>query len=140
MPDDLVSLVSILDRLHNIFGGTIQIEWVMDNVGRIIVLQMEFLPTAQTKDSESREKNGRVVAVSIASKKDIEGAVAEIQGTEEALRLAIGSEIDLKSFQGELFTMVVRFGGRIREISLANPVSPSSHFANICRHFGIRLV
>lgn len=140
VPDDLVSLVSILDRLHSVFSGTIQIEWVMDNVGRIIVLQMEFLPTAQTKDSEGREKNGRVVEVSIASEKDIERAVAEIQGTEEVLRLAIGSEIDLKSFQGELFTMVVRFGGRIREISLANPVSPSSHFANICRHFGIRLV
>ena len=139
-PDNLVSLVSILDRLHEIFGGTIQIEWVMDNTDRIIILQMEFLPTTLAEDDESRKESARAVKVSINSVQDIKEAVAAIQRTAEVIRLVIGSEIDLKSFQGELFTMVMRFGGRIKEIRLANPVSPSSHFANICRYFEIRLI
>jgi hypothetical protein len=140
VPDGLVSLVSVLDRLHNVFGGAIQVEWVMDNASRIIILQMEFLPIATSEDTDDRTTKAQAVEVSINSEKDIETASTEIQNTEEAVRLAIGPEIDLKSFQGELFTMVVRFGGRVREIQLANPVSPSSHFANICRHFRIRLV
>jgi len=140
VPDDFVSLVSVIDRLHSVFGGAIQVEWVMDDNGRIIILQMEFLPTATSADTDDRTTETQAVEVSINSEKDIEIASAEIQNNEGAVRLVIGPEIDLKSFQGELFTMVVRFGGRVREIRLANPVSPSSHFANICRHFGIRLV
>lgn len=139
-PDNLASLVSILNRLHSVLGGTIQIEWVMDNTGRIVVLQMEFLPTIQAEDDESRERNERVVKVYINLQEDITKAITEIRGTEESIQLVIGSAIDLKSFQGELFVMVVRLGQRVKEIALAKPVSPSSHFANICRHFGIKLV
>lgn len=139
-PDSLGSLVSILNRLHDVFDGAIQIEWVMDNTGRIIVLQMEFLPTAQAKDNESQGKNELMAEVVINSEEDVKEAAAVIQETNGVVRLMIGSEIDLKSFQRELFTLVVRFGGRVGEIRLTNPVSPSSHFANICRHFGIRLV
>lgn len=140
VPDDFVSLVSALDRLHNVFGGAIQVEWVIDDTSRIIILQMEFLPTSTSEDTSDGTTEAPAVEVFISSGKDIEATSVEIQNTEEAVRLVVGSEIDLKSFQGELFTMVVRFGGRVREIKLANPVSSSSHFANICRHFGIRLV
>jgi hypothetical protein len=136
-PDDLVSLVSILDRLHNVFGGIIQVEWVMDEMSKIIILQMEFLPTKISKDIDD-ETTKAAVEVFINSEKDIETAFAEIQNSEKVVRLVVGPEMNLKSFQGELFTMIVRFSGRVREIQLANPVSPSSHFANICRHFGIK--
>lgn len=140
VPDDFTSLVSILDRLHEVFGGTIQIEWVLDNAGKIIVLQMELLPTTPSEDRERDKANTEAIEVSVDSMEDIDGVIAEIQRTDGDIRLVIGSEVDLGSFHGELIAMVMKLGKRIKEISHANRISHSSHLANICRHFGIRLV
>lgn len=142
VPHDLIPLVSTLERLHNIFGGAIQTEWTMDNTGKVIILQMEFMPTMSLEDSRDQRGNEQITALPISSPADIRKTIALVETRESshALRLVISHEIDARSFQGELFMMVVRLGRRIKEISLANQVSPSSHFANICRHFGIRLI
>ena len=138
IPRNFISLVTILNRLHDVFGGMIQVEWVMDSSDRIIILQMEFMPIKTHRNEVDLGNDERIVEAQINSITDVRQI--EAQKSSDALRIIIGSEIDAKSFQGELFAMVVRLGRRIREIKLSKPISPSSHFANICRHFGIKIL
>ncbi len=141
-PERLASVVSILQLLHDVLGGAIQIEWVMNANNIVIVLQLEFMPM-QTLENHKERNDRQVIEVPINSLTDITHAVPmiESQKSDEIARLVIGPEASSSHlFQGELFTMVVRLGCRVGEIKLAKAVSPSSHFANICRYFGIRLV
>jgi len=134
-PDEIRPVVETLARLSEIYGD-VQIEWAMTS-GGLKIFQMERLISPDVPTASTLRQAGFTVA--IGSVADMERTVAILQSSDALAGLVLG-EINLDVFQGALFTLIAQCGNRIAEIRLSHPVSPSSHFANICRHFGIKLI
>lgn len=133
--DSLSAEISeIFGELESVFDH-IQIEWVraIDNVQ---LLQMDFL---HQRPVSTKAKEPSDFTISLGSLKEVVVIERELQKRAGFVSLMLGSGIKLDSFQGELFSLIARFGQRICEVRTESAVTETSHFANICRHFGIRL-
>lgn len=128
-------VVKLLRDIGNIFDQ-IQIEWIVQKSG-IQILQMEILPIKAEK--ERIEKDIPTIKVEINSKQDFSNLENILRNRQEKVLLQIGKAINPSTFQGELFTAIAQYGKRIKEIHLDQEISPSSHFANICYFFGIKI-
>lgn len=125
----------IFGDLERVFGH-IQIEWVKSN--KIIqLLQLDLL--AQTSASAVQTKPCDFT-IRIRSTEEMGGLEQKLKVHQGTAAVILGPEIKLDSFQGELLSLIARFGQRIGEVRTTGRVTETSHFANICRHFGIRLL
>lgn len=138
-PKELQCVAQVLEKLRFVFERDIQIEWVLVRDNRVIVLQMEFLPKKDFAVNEGIVADDQLLEIIVNSQEDVK-RMSSLFTAYAPLRLVIGPQINSRTFQGDLFTAVISLGEKVKEISFSNPISPSSHFANICRHFGIRIV
>jgi hypothetical protein len=116
--------------------GQIQIEWVKKEP-RIQILQMEVLPT-ELQEKEVKQYTP-IVTINLHSRQDYANLEDILKYREERILLWVGRTIDLGKFQGELLAIIAQYGRRIKEVHLDREISPSSHFVNICRYFGIEI-
>lgn len=129
-------VVSSLDVMRRAYGP-VTIEWQEGADGHLTILQMERLPRRNGKPIASKDPLHSVTLQSLRDLSDVEEHLAENGGR---VKLVVQNTVDLKGFQGALLSIIVRFGSRIGEICWEGEhLSPSSHFANICAFFGIRL-
>ena len=140
--DDRLSPVSlrvknILEKLSGLFGN-IQIEWFSRSENDIKLLQMEILPLSKkTSETINDPPVREIVMLSLDQISAVEKLLTK---TDENISIKLNKKINLDSFHGEFLGLIARSGRRISKIQTSSPISPSSHFANICRYFGVQLV
>lgn len=130
-------VIDILTELSEFFGN-IQIEWFANRKGNINLLQMEVLPSSAEKAETANNRPSR--EISMQSLEQIGEVERYLSETNDNIDMKLSEAIDLDSFHGEFLGLVARFGKRISKIQTQKPISPSSHFANICRYFGVQLI
>lgn len=135
-PTDPLSteVTAVFRELEGVFDP-IQIEWVQSN-STIQLLQVDFLHHGTSTTEREKPCDFTVYIQSLREVAVIERDLRKHKGV---ATIVLGPKIKLDSFQGDLFSLIARFGQRIGEVKTATEVTETSHFANICRHFGIRL-
>lgn len=135
---EVLGVIDILTRLEGAFGQ-IQIEWLSNLQEGVTLLQMESSSTFLNGESQEGKRSPTHV-YPVSNLGQIEAIGKLLEGTTDALvKIELGESINLESFQGKLLYLIARIGNRIVEIQLPRHVSSSSHFANICRFFEIKL-
>gem|GEM_PF-2766412 len=134
---ELPAITSILCQLEKAFGA-VQIEWLEGLTTGPILLQLEFLGKGrQTKPRTVARSSAKVCR--IESLKELGRVRLTLERQQEAVAIRLGAAINLDLFQGELLSLLVQHGNRVSEVRLHKPISPSSHFANICHYLGIAI-
>lgn len=137
-PPEILGTIDMLVRLETVFREA-QIEWLGDAQENVVLLQMEFPSVALSGETEEEQRTPTHV-YHISDLRQLEGVGMLLEEIPDALvKIELGNAVNLDSFQGKLLALIVRIGKRVVEIQLPQHVSPTSHLANICRPFGIKV-
>jgi len=126
-------VVWLAQKAEELFGPT-DMEFVIDpQTARIKILQMRSLQSQamKAKNSETIRATTTILVDDLESLPFLEG---------DSINLAIGGEIDLEKFQGQLFRWIIANNNKIVEITLNEEIPRTCHFANIVGCLGIKLI
>lgn len=131
----LQKLVALTRQIQLFKGKDIDMEWVEDNIGNLWILQARSLPT-QDKGIVDRSSSFKL---QLNLDEDIEYVHRQLESNTGIGDIELVGHRNLEAFQGDLFRIIARHGRRIGQILHRQEIPQTSHFANICGSFGIKL-
>jgi phosphoenolpyruvate synthase/pyruvate phosphate dikinase len=136
--ENLDKIKATLEKIEQLRGEDIDLEWVIDQQGKLWVLQSRALPPQKNKSVLSAEKpQGSVFIIS----KDTDISVLETCIASEQIPVTLRIEgFDLGSFQGCLFSLITKQSRKISQVITDRPFPRTGHFANICGCLGINIL
>ncbi|OGK15457.1 hypothetical protein A2862_01560 [Candidatus Roizmanbacteria bacterium RIFCSPHIGHO2_01_FULL_38_41] len=125
----------LVQQIKELKRVDVDLEWVVDNDGTLWVLQVRSLPHKKTSEVQVKPE----FDVNLEAGQGFDELAHLLLTQEGKVRVILKGERNLDAFQGDLFKVIIQQGQRICEIWTEEAVPLTSHFANICGSFGIKL-
>lgn len=133
--DTVKKIRQTLRSIQEFKNRDIDVEWVVDQEGKLWILQIRTLPISVPNESVKTAKR----IITLDNSLGLEWLENTLEESEDMAEIVIRGDRHLDAYQGDLFTLLIKYGSRISKITTEHRVPLTSHFANVCGVLGIRI-